>query len=259
MKITIVIPSFNQRGFIGATLDSVLSQQGDFDLAVDVVDGGSTDGTVDLLRDVTDPRVNWTSEPDNGQSDAINKGLRRATGDVVSWLNSDDVYTPGTLAAVAEAFRTQSDKRWLVGRCENIDVQGRVVRSWITRYKDFHLRRYSYRKLLTENFISQMSVFWRRSFQDEVGLLDEGLHYTMDYDLWLRMGEHSDPIVLDRVLGQFRLHPQSKSGAVNRRQFDEQYEVACRRLGGRPLLRAAHRLHVEKTVWAYRLLRRLGA
>src|SRR5947209_7610807 len=106
MRFTIVTPSFNQREFLGRTAESILSQAGGFDLQWIVIDGGSTDGTLDLLRDLAarDPRVHVTSEADRGQAHAINKGLARAGGDVVGWLNSDDLYAHGALAAVDDAF-----------------------------------------------------------------------------------------------------------------------------------------------------------
>lgn len=258
MKLSLIIPSFNQAYFLKETLGSVLGQRGDFALEVIVMDGGSTDGTIELLKAIDDPRLTWVSEPDNGQSHAINKGFGRARGDLVAWLNSDDLYLPGALATVADVFAQQPEARWLVGRCEIMDAQGRVIRRSITRYKDRALRRYRYRKLLRENFISQMGVFWRRSFAEEVGLLDESLMYTMDYDYWLRMGVRHDPVILDRVLARFRWHDRSKSGKVNRAQFDEQYAVACRYFQGDRVSQAIHRFNVEKIVWSYRLLRLLG-
>ncbi|MBT8487171.1 MAG: glycosyltransferase, partial [Phycisphaerae bacterium] len=97
--------------------------------------------------------------------------------------------------------------------------------------------------------------FWRRAFGTAVGPLDETLFYTMDYDLWCRMGRRRDPLILDRVVGRFRFHGGSKSGAVDRRQFDEEYLVALRYLGNDRLGRLIHRAHVEKTVWSYRLMR----
>lgn len=188
MQMSIVTPSFNQRDYLAQTLQSVLGQEGDFHLQHLVMDGQSTDGTVDLLKSTTDPRLQWTSEPDTGQSDAINRGLRRATGDIVGWLNSDDLYTPGTLAAVANAF-ADPKVNWVIGRYQIIDPQGHEIRSFVVRYKDRFLSHYSYRKLLRENFIAQPSVFWRRTFGEKIGLLDESLHHAMDYDLWLRMGK----------------------------------------------------------------------
>jgi hypothetical protein len=126
------------------------------------------------------------------------------------------------------------------------------------RYKNRWLDRYSYRRLLVENFIAQPAVFWRKSFGEQVGPLDASLHYTMDYDLWLRMGKLSPPKILQQTLSQFRLHAQSKSGAVNREQFDEGYRVACRYFDGDRASKFAHRMHVEKIVWAYRTMRLLG-
>ncbi len=261
MKIWIVTPSFNQCDFLGQTLKSILTQEGPFELACRVVDGGSTDGTLDLLRSIADPRLSWTCQKDRGQADAINQGLAQAGSgpdDVVSWLNSDDVYTPGTLAAVATAFAGHPSARWLIGRCQIIDARGKVIRPGVTRYKDRSLRRYSRRALLRENFISQMSVFWRGDFGREAGPLDLGLHYTMDYDLWLRMATRSEPLVLDRVLGQFRFHAKRKSGRVNREQFDEEFRVAQRYFGVDWLSRWVHRFNIEKIVWAYRAMRVIG-
>ncbi len=256
--ISIVIPSFNQASFLPATLDSVLSQNDVSSLQVIIVDGGSTDGTLEILRSINDPRVTWTSEPDNGQSHAINKGMRQADGRIVTWLNSDDLYCGGALRRVVDTFDANPKAKWLVGRVGMIDRDGNETRRAITRYKDRRLRRYGYRRLLRENFISQMGVFWRRSFWEAVGPLDESLMYTMDYDLWLRMGGQIDPMILDAVLSQFRLHGQSKSGAVNRAQFDEQYAVASRYFDGDSTSRVIHRLNVEKIVWSYRLLRLFG-
>jgi glycosyltransferase involved in cell wall biosynthesis len=258
VKLSIVTPSLNGRRFLERTARSILSQSGNFELEWLVIDGGSTDGTVEFLQGLGDPRVRCLSEGDRGQSHAINKGLALAAGDVVAWLNTDDVYAPGALAAVAEAFASNPAARWLVGRYEVIDESDRPMRSGVVRYKERWLRRYSYRALLRENFISQPAVFWRREFGREVGPLDESLHWTMDYDLWLRMGRRAAPVFLDRVLARFRLHPASKTGAVDRRQFDEQYAVACRYLDDDRMSRLVHRLNVEKIVWAYRVMRVLG-
>ena len=258
MLFSIITPSLNQRAFFGATARSVLSQDGNFELEWLIIDGGSTDGTLELLRGLSDPRVRFISEPDRGQAHAINKGLAMARGEVVAWLNGDDLYTTGALAAVAEAFRQDPAAQWLAGECQIIDSAGRIVRPSVTGYKGRFLRRYRYRALLRENFISQPAVFWRRDFGQSIGPVDESLHWTMDYDLWLRMGARGDPLVLDRTLAQFRVHDRSKSGRLDRRQFDEQYQVAQRYLANDRLGRFIHRCNVEKIVWAYRMLRLLG-
>jgi glycosyltransferase involved in cell wall biosynthesis len=258
VKISVVTPSFNQCGFLSRTAESVLSQRGDFELEWIVIDGGSTDGSVGLLRGIADPRVSLISEPDRGQSHALNKGLALAGGDVIAWLNADDLYPPGALAAVADAFTARPEAGWLVGRYEIIDADDQPIRPGVVRYKERRLRRYSYRALLRENFLPQPAVFWRRSFGEAVGPLDESLNWTMDYDLWLRMGKRSDPLIVDRLLARFRLHETSKSGAFDRRQFDEGYAVACRHFGGDRVSRILHRLNVEKIVWAYRGMRWVG-
>lgn len=280
MKISIVTPTLNRRAYLASTGQSILSQSGDggpgaggpgaggpgdngsgdFELEWVVVDGGSTDGSVECLADLAgrDDRVRYMSEGDRGQSDAINQGLAAATGNVVAWLNADDLYASGALAAVAAAFAARPDAQWLVGRYEVIDATGRPLRQSVVRYKRRRLARYSYRALLRENVIPQPAVFWRRDFGRRVGPLDESLHWTMDYDLWLRMAKLSPPLVLDRLLARFRHHAASKSGDFNRRQFDEGYEVARRHAGGDRSSLLAHRLNVEKIVWAYRALRLIG-
>ena len=257
MRVSVVTPSFNQRPFLEQTLRSVLSQQGDFDLQHLVFDAQSTDGSVELLKSIDDPRLNWRSEKDEGQADAINQAIAVADGDVIGWLNSDDLYVPGALAAVTDAFSDPAVK-WVVGRYQIIDENNTVIRQSIVSYKNRSLDRYSYRKLLRENFIAQPAVFWRRDFGQSVGRLDPSLHYTMDYDLWLRMGRASPPKILSQTLAQFRLHKASKSGAVNREQFDEGYRVAKRYFAGDHLSQIMHRLHVEKIVWSYRLMRMVG-
>jgi glycosyltransferase involved in cell wall biosynthesis len=257
MHFCIITPSFNQRQFLEHTVRSVLDQQGSFDLTHIVIDGGSTDGTPAFLQSVTDPRVQWISEKDRGQSDAVNKGIAMARGDVIGWLNSDDLYLPGALAAVADAF-TDPAVKWVVGRYQIIDRSGAVIRPNVVRYKNRQLDRYSYRRLLRENVIAQPAVFWRRDFGGMAGGLDESLHYTMDYDLWLRMGKILPPKILDQRLAQFRVHAQSKTGRINRDQFDEGYRVALRYIGNDRISKWVHRFNVEKIVWAYRLMSLVG-
>jgi glycosyltransferase involved in cell wall biosynthesis len=257
MRISVVTPSFNQREYLAQTLHSVLSQQGDFHLEHLVIDGQSTDGTVDLLRATDDPRLHWSSQRDTGQSDAINRGLCQATGDIVGWLNSDDLYTPGALNAVANAF-ADPQVQWVIGRYQIIDGKGRIIRPLVVEYKNRFLRAYAYRYLLRENFIAQPSVFWRRTFGEQIGPLDESLHHAMDYDLWLRMGKAADPIIIDRVVSQFRMHSQSKSGRLTRERFDEDYRVARRHAGNDNFSRWIHRLNNEKIVWTYRAMTLFG-
>lgn len=225
-SISIIMPSFNCAAFIRESLDSILSSKYP-GLEVWVMDGGSTDGTVEILKSFG-PAVRWISQKDKGQSDALNQGFRRATGKIIGWLNADDLYEPDALGTVGRYFSQHPETLWLIGRCSIIDGQGHEIRRWISGYKSMRLARYSYRALLTENFIAQMGVFMRRGALDQAGPLDESLHYAMDYDLWLRLGKLSDPAVLPVPLAKFRMYETSKSITGFTRQFDEDYAVACR-------------------------------
>ncbi len=228
MKFSIITPSYNQGNFIARTLQSILAQKGDFDLELRVMDGGSSDGTLAVLRrHEDDPRLRWTSGPDQGQSDAINRGFEETDGDVIAWLNSDDLYEPGALQAVAEAYLRQPFD-WCFGNCRNIDEQDNEIRQVITRYKRKQSQRYSYSRLLRRDFVSQPATFFTRAAYDRLGEIDRTLHYAMDYDYWLRLGRESDPVFIDRTLASFRWHSQSKNGALYRRAAWETYQTARR-------------------------------
>ncbi len=256
MKISIVTPSLDQAPFLERTIASVLSQRGGFDLEYLVMDGGSTDGSAEILRRHAD-RLTYRIEPDTGQANAINKGLRAATGHVVGWLNSDDLLYPGALARVAAAFEARPAALWLHGGCEIVDEDDRPIRRWVSAYKAFRCRRYSRRSLLVENYVSQMTVFWRRSALEKAGFLDERMRYGFDYEYWLRLSTLGDPIYLPERLAAFRWYARSKSGSSFERQFEEDYEAFRRHAPDDPLLRWHKRLRTAQIVVAYRLLRML--
>jgi glycosyltransferase involved in cell wall biosynthesis len=227
LRISLVTPSFNQARFIEQTIRSVLDQRGDFDLEYRVLDGGSSDDTTAILRRYED-RLIWTSERDEGQVDAINKGLRAASGDIVGWVNSDDTLLPGALAKVAEAFAKHPETEWLHGRCKIIDTDGRPIRAWVSRYKHFRARRHKFENLLTENYVSQMTAFWRRNMHDEIGYLDPSLKLAFDYEFWLRLAKRGAPIFLEQDIACFRWYETSKSGANFEAQFREDAAAAAR-------------------------------
>jgi glycosyltransferase involved in cell wall biosynthesis len=229
VKISIITPSFNQGSFIERTIASVLAQRGDFELEYLVVDAGSTDATLSVLRRY-EGRLRYVSEPDRGQCNAINKGLRMTSGEVVAWLNSDDAYEPGALAAVAEVFR--SGALWCFGMCRIIDERDREIRRAITRYKTAQSRRYGIRRLLGRNFISQPAIFFRRDLIAQVGGLDEDLHLAMDYDLTLRFARVATPVFVPRPLATFRWHGDSKTAARYRAGGWEAFRIACRHARG---------------------------
>jgi glycosyltransferase involved in cell wall biosynthesis len=238
---SVVTPSFNQAGFIGRTINSVLGQTGGFAVEHWVIDGGSTDGTLDVLGSYGD-RIKWVSEPDRGQVDAINKGFRRATGDIVGWLNSDDVYEPGAFEKVAAAFARAPEAKWCFGLCHVIDEHDRQVRRGVTAYKNSWIRRYSPKRLLVCDFISQPAVFIKRELFDELGLLDETLDWAFDYEYWLRIAQRYEPVIIHDTLAAFRWHPSSKTSNLFTKAEWASLRVAKRYAHG-------HRLHYWLHVW----------
>lgn len=254
--ITVVTPSYNQGNYIEQTIRSVLAQ--DYPrLEYIVMDGASTDNTIEVLRKY-DGRLTWISEKDRGQVYAINKGFRMATGDVLAFLNSDDLYEPGALLAVGRHFADHPQSAWLTGRCRIVDGENCEIRKGITAYKNAWLRIANHKTLQITNFISQMATFWRREAFERVGEFDESLHYVMDWDYWMRLAKHYRLSVIHRNLARFRMHDASKSGlsaanavAAANAQFDEEIRMASIHTHS-PLLLTLHRMHNALIVASYR-------
>ena len=254
--VSIVIPSLDQRPFVQRTLESILSQRGDFELEVLVQDGGSTDGTREVLERYRDS-VSLVVERDAGQADAVNRGLSRARGDILAWVNSDDLLRPGAIESVVQAFGANPSASWIHGRCDIVDGEDRIIRRPVAAYKGFRARRHGIEQLLVENYVSQMTVFWRRSLQERVGHLDRSLRFTFDYDLWLRFSRVAPPLFLDRTQAAFRLHPRSKSVSAFEAQFAEDYQVFLRHAPPRRWLHLRKRLRTAQILAVYRVLRAL--
>lgn len=202
------------------------------------MDGGSTDETIPTLRKY-EGKVKWFSERDKGQSDAINKGLKIATGDIVAWLNSDDYYLPGTLKKIVDIFEKNKNIQWISGDYQIIDEKGKEIQLFVRIYKKFLARFFP---LSFANFINQPSTFWRKSFQDIIGYLNEDLRYCMDYDLWLRFMKQSPVHLVSAPLSVFRIHKASKGGSQYERQFEEELEVA-KKYNNNILLQMLHKTH----------------
>ena len=252
--LSIVTPCLNAMKWLPAALESVRSQ--DYPgVEMVVVDGGSTDGTVEYLEGLQWPGLRWVSEPDKGLSDAVNKGVAMATGDVVGWLNADDEYMPGALAAVGRAFEQQPAAEWLTGQCPIVDEAGNPIRQPVTAYKNWLLRHYSLRLLLTQNFISCPASFVRRSAWQAVGDLALEIRYSMDYDLFLRLARRSDPIVLHRPLAHFRMVEGTLSMTGFEKQFEEHHEVARMHGTGHTPFVLANRVASSGIIATYRVLR----
>jgi glycosyltransferase involved in cell wall biosynthesis len=205
-KLTIITPSFNQAGFIEKTLTSVLDQ-GYEDLEYIVVDGGSTDGSVDVIRRYEDRLAWWVSEPDRGQTDALNKGLRRATGDVVAYINSDDHYLPGAFDAAVDALE-DSGALWVCGACRFADPGGRVDHVWRPELP----RNGRYFWILDPWGVPQTSTFWRREAFERFGLFREDMHYVFDTEFGLRLALADElPALIDSELAVRVEHEAAKS------------------------------------------------
>lgn len=250
--ITIITPCFNAAATIEETLASVRGQNYPR-LEHVVVDGASTDGTVEILE--RSDGIKWISEPDNGMTDALNKGLRMATGDVVGELNADDVYEPGALLAVGEAMAAHPEAEWLTGHCRIIDERGREIRRFVTAYKSFFLRRYSLPLFLTQNFVSTPATFFRRETALEVGAFNEAYKNSMDYDMWLRLARRGDPVVLDRELASFRFLESSVSVSVGFENQFREHALQARLYGkGHPVAMAVNQVLSMLIVLIYRAM-----
>jgi glycosyltransferase involved in cell wall biosynthesis len=236
-RISIVTPSLNQGGFIEAAIQSILSQKYP-NLEYLIIDGGSTDNTLSILKKYND-QVKWISEEDNGQTDAINKGLGLVSGELLAYLNADDILLPGSLFGVANVFRKHPDVQWLTGRCKIIDDKGKAVREFISLYKNVLLFSSSFHLLLVTNYISQPATFWRKELIDICGFFDANLSYVMDYEYWLRIWKVATPHIYHQKIAGFRIQPNSKttSGGHLQDYIDEENLVVAR--------------HSPSKVWCY--------
>ena len=202
MKITVVTPSYNQGEFIKRTIDSVLSQ-GIEDLEYIVMDGGSSDETVDILKSYGD-KIIWKSEKDKGQTDAVNKGIRESHGEIIGWLNSDDVYYPGAIKKVLDFFEKNPEINIVYGNANHIRKDDSIIGEYST--EDF-----DYERLTDICFICQPALFFRKKIVDKYGYLDDTLQYCMDYEYWLRLGKSEKFYRLNELLAGSRLYAENKT------------------------------------------------
>lgn len=254
--ISVVMPCFNGATFISKAIDSVINQDyPNFELYVK--DGGSSDNTVEIIKSYAKKfpsKIKWVSQKDKGQTDAINFGLKKVSGDILAYLNADDIYKPGAFKTVGEYFSKNKDSLWAIGKCDIIDEKGRVIRSQITTYKNFWLDMYSYNTLLVLNYISQMGVFWRREALKKIGYFDSNQYYVMDYEYWLRLGKISPPGIIPDYLASFRIVSSSKSSTGFIKQFEDEYQAAKKYTDNKFLLNL-HSLHIKIITSVYNLMK----
>jgi glycosyltransferase involved in cell wall biosynthesis len=247
-RISIITPSYNQGEYIRETIESVLGQ-GYPDLEYIVVDGGSTDSTLSILKEFGD-KIDWISEKDRGQSHAINKGLQKSTGEILGFLNSDDIYEPGALLRVGEFFAKHPKSIWVTGKCRTVNENGEEIRREITLYKNFWLMARSKIILKILNYISQPATFWRRDAIEKVGYFNEKWKFAMDYDFWLRMGKYYHLNFINLYLANFRVHSFSKAGASANAQFDGALDI-LKSQESSPIIIWLHKMHDALTVFMY--------
>ncbi len=202
LTFSVVTPSYNQGPFIQRTIDSVLSQTG---VAFDymICDGGSKDQTRAILESYGN-RLRWVSEPDGGQAAAVNKGIAATAGDIIAWINSDDVYLPSAFRKVQSVFEANSDVKVVYGNACHIDCEDQIIETYPTEP-------WNYERLKDVCFLCQPAVFFRRSMIHTHGELKAALKFCMDYELWLRYGRYTDFYYLQETLAYSRFYADTKT------------------------------------------------
>jgi glycosyltransferase involved in cell wall biosynthesis len=214
-KISIITPSFNQAEFLERTICSVLEQQYP-NLEYIIIDGGSTDGSVDLIRKYAEKLSFWVSEPDRGQAHAINKGLQVATGDWIAWQNSDDVFCPGAFKSFIAALKKSPESDLFIGNMKLIDAHDKTL----------HFLKYvrpSYKSLLAEGMVlTNQAAFWSKNLHAKIGYLKEDLHYGFDYEWFLRILKQGTATHTNQTWGCLRMHEATKTHNMQD-SFDLEY------------------------------------
>jgi glycosyltransferase involved in cell wall biosynthesis len=202
-RVSIITPSYNQAEFLEQTIRSVLEQNYP-ELEYIIIDGASRDNSPEIIQKYASHLAYWVSEPDHGQAEAINKGFQRASGEIIAWLNSDDVYTPGAIQAAVQALQAAQTAGFVYGNTLSMDEKGQVFH--VTEYGDWSLE-----DLMCFNIIGQPGVFMRRSVLQKAGGLNPDLHYMLDHQLWLRMALLAPFEHKNQVWASARFHANAKN------------------------------------------------
>jgi glycosyltransferase involved in cell wall biosynthesis len=239
-RVTIVTPSYNQAEYLEETIQSVLSQEYQ-NLEYWVFDGGSTDGSVEIIRKYEKQLAGWVSEPDRGQAEAINKGFSRASGEIVAWVNSDDTYLPGALRDAVGELMSRPDAAFVFGDVLSIDGQGQPIN--VMQYDDWGLD-----DLMQFNIIGQPGVFMRRTALERAGYLDLNYHFLLDHQLWLRLAQYGSIHYVPRRWAAARFHPGAKNVA-QAAAFGQEAIRIVHWMAGQPDLAGRYQ-RARRRIWA---------
>jgi glycosyltransferase involved in cell wall biosynthesis len=238
--VSVVTPTFNQARFLERTILSVLDQ--DYPrIEYIIVDGGSTDGSLDILKKHASRLAWWVSEPDAGQTDALNKGFAHAQGDILAWLNSDDTWLPAATSAAVRAFQQDHGSGLIYGAANYIDADDRILGRFPSAQTNYQLLRQGY------VHIPQQAAFFRAHLWRQVGPLDPSMYFAMDYDLWLRLARHAPVHYVPEIWANFRLHDQGKTIASDERCWPEMLRIHYRD-GGSALSAIVVKYYIRKAV-----------
>lgn len=222
--VSIITPSFNQARFLEETIQSVLSQEYP-NIEYLVVDGGSTDGSLAIIRRYAGQLAWWVSEPDQGQTDALNKGFAHAKGEIFAWLNSDDTYLPGAITEAVDFLQTHPEAGMVYGDANLVNEEGQMIGRFPARQTDYRRLRRGY------VHIPQQAAFFRSRLWKQVGPLDPSFYFAMDYDLWVRLAKVAPICYHPRRWANFRLHQSGKSVIADDRCWPEMLRVHQREGG----------------------------
>ena len=251
MKISVIMPSYNQGKYLEKAILSVLDQNYT-DLEFIIMDGGSSDDSVEIIKKYQDRISYWQSQPDNGQSAAINAGMEKATGEICCWLNSDDYYLPNTLNKISQFFMEHKDTKWLITSGEVRTIKNKTLET-------IKAKQVTYEGLVSnwgENWVHQPSVFWKKTLWDDVQGLDESLDLVMDYELWLKFSKLVQPNKLDILSAVTLYHDAAKSVSFESEQYAEmcivlynkgEKKVALQKLG----------MHIGRAFKIYKMIKPL--
>jgi glycosyltransferase involved in cell wall biosynthesis len=236
----VVTPSFNQAKFLERTILSVLNQ--DYPrVEYIIVDGGSTDGSRAIMEKYA-PRIAWwVSEPDAGQTDAINRGFAHAHGDILAWLNSDDTWLPGTVSSAVDAFSSDPELGLVYGAANYVGADDRIIGQFPAAQTNYRRLRQGY------VHIPQQAAFFRADMWRQVGPLDPSIYFAMDFDLWLRIAQRAPVQFIPETWANFRLHDEAKTIATDERCWPEMRRIHYRE-GGSPFSVIIAKYYIRKVV-----------